>query len=278
MIDYLPRYFALIIAVSGIASACAADAAPRSNYELEQAIRALLVASPYKISDAALAGTIRYRVQLRGSANWNWPETAEQHVAQHGDTTELTICADCGREMPPTESELHRYLQPNDWVQSRDRRVVEFARAANGGSIDATMSALILAVQKHMTGAIDFREYQTAVQALDSRSGDCTEFAVLLAAAARARGIPTRVVVGLSYASRFLGHRHAFSPHMWVQAWNGTRWASYDAALSHFDAGHIAIAIGDGTPQSTRGAMSSIAKLRIVEAAGVLPPLEKVKP
>lgn len=278
MIDHPPRYFIWIIAVLGIASACAADAPPRSNYEMEQAIRALLVASPYKISDAALAGTIRYRVELRDGSIWNWPETAEQHVAQHGNATELTICANCGRETPPTEAELRRYLQPNDWVQSRDRRIVEFARAANGGSIDATMSALILSVQKHMTGAIDFREYQTAVQAFDSRSGDCTEYAVLLAAAARARAIPTRVVVGLSYASRFLGHSHAFSPHMWVQAWNGTRWASYDAALSHFDAGHIAIAVGDGAPESTRGVMNTIAKLRIIEAAGVLAPVEKGKP
>lgn len=278
MIDYLPRYFAWIAALFGVASVCAADAPPRSNYEMEQAIRALLVASPYKISDAALAGTIRYRVELRDGSIWNWPETAEQHVAQHGGAAELTICADCGREAPPTETELHRYLQPNDWVQSRDRRVIDFARTANGGSIDATMNALIIAVQKHMTGAIDFSEYQTALQALDSRGGDCTEYAVLLAAAARARGIPTRVVVGLSYASRFLGHSHAFSPHMWVQAWNDTRWASYDAALTRFDAGHIAIAIGDGTPESTRGAMSTIAKLRIVEAAGVLPPAEKGKP
>lgn len=278
MIDRLPRHFIWITALFGIAGACAADAPPRSNVEMEQAIRALLVASPYKISDAARAGTIRYRVQLRDGSVWNWPETAEQHVAQHGDATELTICTDCGREPPPDKAELQRYLQPNAWVQSRDRRVVDFARVANGGSINAKMSALILAIQKHMNGAIDFREYQTAVQALDSRGGDCTEYAVLLAAAARARGIPTRVVSGISYASHFLGQRHAFSPHMWVQVWNGTRWASYDAALDRFDAGHIAIAIGDGSPDSLRGTTATIARLKILDAAGVLPAAETEPP
>lgn len=271
MIEHVPRYFVWITALFGFASACAADAPPRSNEEMEQAIRALLVPSPYKISDAARAGTIRYRVELRDGSIWNWPETAEQHVALDGDATELTICANCGHEPPPDKAELQRYLQPNAWVQSSDRRVIDFARVANGGSIDAKMSALILAIQKHMNGAIDFREYQTAVQALDSRGGDCTEYAVLLAAAARARGIPTRVVAGLSYASQFLGQRHAFSPHMWVQVWNGTRWASYDAALDHFDAGHIAIAIGDGSPESLRGATRTIGQLKILDATGVLP-------
>ncbi|MEO7326702.1 MAG: transglutaminase family protein [Dokdonella sp.] len=270
----MPRYFAWIMALFGFASACAGDAPARSNDEMEQAIRALLVVSPYKISEAARAGTIRYRVRLREGPVWNWPETAEQHVAQDGDATELTICEDCGREPPPDKAELQRYLQPNDWVQSRDRRVKDFARVATAGSIDAKMSALILAIQKHMNGAIDFREYQSAVQALDSRGGDCTEYAVLLAAAARARGIPTRVVSGISYASQFLGERHAFSPHMWVQVWNGTRWASYDAALGHFDAGHIAIAIGDGSPDSLRGTMATIARMKILDAAGVLPARE----
>jgi transglutaminase-like putative cysteine protease len=271
MIDHATRRTAAtLFALLGIACAHAADPPPRSSSDVEDSLRTLLVASPYKISDEARAGTIRYEMQLRDGAEWNWPETAEQHVVRKGATTELTICADCGREVAPDAAELKRYLQPNAWVQSRDGRVIAFARTATGGSVEARMSALILLVQKKMTGPIDFREYQSASQALISRGGDCTEFAVLLAAAARARGIPTRVVAGLSYASHFLGRGHAFTPHMWVQAWNGTRWVSYDAALGRFDAGHIAIAVGDGTPDSLRGTMSAIARLKVVDARGVL--------
>ena len=44
------------------------------------------------------------------------------------------------------------------------------------------------------------------------------------------------------------GVPHVFAPHAWVQAWDGTRWTSYDAALGRFDAGHIALMIGDGDP------------------------------
>lgn len=270
MLTRLP-IIASIAAAFLAASSAPAGEPQRSNHELEQALRTLLVASPYKISEAARAGTIRYTVRMSDGAAWNWPETQEQHVVRRGDATELTICADCGREPAPGADDLKRYLEPNPWVQSHDRRVIAFARAATGGSVESRMSALVLAVQKHMTGAIDFREYQSATQALASRGGDCTEFAILLAAAARARHIPTRVIAGVSYSSHFLGTPHAFSPHMWVQAWNGQRWLSYDAALGKFDAGHIAIMLGDGTPDGLRGEMDAIARLRIVAATGLLP-------
>jgi hypothetical protein len=257
-----PAFFA------ALAATAFAHAGERPDAQIEQQLRSLLVSSPYRIPDAARAGKIRYRLQLR-DGEWNWPETAEQHVERHGDTTQLTICGDCGREASPDPAQLKRYREPNAWVQSRDRRVVAFARTAKGRSVDARMHSLVLAVQKHMTGAIDFASYQSATQALDSRGGDCTEFAILLAAAARARGIPARVVAGLSYANRFLERSHAFVPHMWVQAWDGTRWVSYDAALGHFDATHIALAIGDGSPDSLSGTMATIARLRIVDAASV---------
>ena len=39
----------------------------------------------------------------------------------------------------------------------------------------------------------------TAAEVARSREGDCTEHAVLLAALARARGIPARVAMGLVY-------------------------------------------------------------------------------
>lgn len=262
------RHALLCSALLAAGGAGAGESKP-GNEEIERTLRKLLVRSPYRISDAARAGTIRFRMEMRG-VPWAWPETREQHVRDDGATTELSICADCGEEAPPSADELRRHLAPNAWVQSRDRRVIAFARAAKGASVDAQMNQLVLAVQRTLTGAIDFREYRSATGALSSRGGDCTEFAILLAAAARARHIPTRVVAGVSYASHFLGERHSFSPHMWVQAWDGQHWKSCDAALGRFDAGHIAISIGDGTPDGFRGAMRAIARMHIVDAAGVV--------
>ena len=58
-----------------------------------------------------------------------------------------------------------------------------------------------------------------------SREGACTQHAVLLAALARARGIPARVVVGLVYTESHPG----FAFHMWDEAWIGDRWIPLDA-------------------------------------------------
>jgi hypothetical protein len=133
------------------------------------------------------------------------------------------------------------------------------------------MLALREGVRARMDGAIDFSRYDSAAQALARRSGDCTEAALLLAAAARARGIPARVVYGVAYSSRFTGQSHVFSPHMWVQVWDGARWRSFDAALERFDAGHIALVVGDGAFETFAPATSIIAELKIEAAAGITP-------
>ncbi len=241
-----------------------------SSYDVQQLIETIAVASPYKLSSTARDHTIRYRIALDGGETWDWPETAEQHVVADSEVATITVCADCGREPAPTPEALHAALQPNAWVDSDDARIRDFAHAAGGGRLDFRMERLVLAVQRRITGAIEFDAYKTGREALMSRSGDCTEFAILLASAARAAGIPARVVGGMAYPSHFIHRSHAFAPHMWVQVWNGTRWVSYDAALGRFDAGHIALVIGDGTPESMRGMLRAMSHMQIGDAAGIV--------
>lgn len=229
------------------------------------------VPSPYKMSAQARAGTIRYRLDLDGVA-WDIPPTGEQRVvartAQHVD---LRICDDCGDEPAPSSSALEHALQANAWVDSDNADIRRFAwRAAGAGSVDTRMQRLEDAVQAQMRGAIAFDAYRTASQTLKDGSGDCTEAAVLLAASARAVGIPARVAYGLVYSSRFTGVSHAFSPHVWVQAWDGTRWRSYDAGMGRFDSGHIALRLGDGSPTRTGEVMALIRRMRILDAASVV--------
>jgi len=241
-----------------------------SNYEIQQLVETIAVASPYKLSSDARDGTIRYRIALDGGETWDWPETSEQHVVADPDVATITVCRDCGDERAPTPEELHAALQPNAWVDSKDPRIRDFARASGGGRLDFRMERLVLAVERRMTAGVGFDSYKSARIAFDTRSGDCTEFAILPAAAARADGIPARVVGGMAYPSHFIRRSHAFAPHMWVQIWNGKRWVSYDAALGRFDAGHIALAIGDGSPEGFSGVMRAMSHMRIVDAAGIV--------
>lgn len=260
----------LLLAISLGGKAHATDPAPLMFEQARERIRRMLVPSPYKISELARAGTIRYTVSFEDHRDWPWPATAEQRIERNDDAARITICADCGDETPSDEATLRHYLEPNRWVDSDAAEVIAFARAAtHTRDVPRQMRDLVDAVRKHMRGEIDFRRYDSASTALRTHAGDCTEFAVLLAAAARARGIPTRLASGIAYSSRFTGQSHVFSPHMWVQAWDGRRWTSYDAGLARFDAGHIAFSVGDGTPHSTTETANAIGKLRIEEAVGV---------
>lgn len=262
--------FALLALVAMAAPSRAADIPPLTAEEARAFLRSLFVASPYRLDAAARAGEIDYRLVSDAPSPWPWPQTGEQRVTVDADGVHVAVCADCGDEPAPGEAELRRYLAPNAWVRSDDDRIRAFARAQSRGlSVRTRMRTLTAAVRAHMTGGIDYRHYDDAVAALESRTGDCTEFAVLLAAAARARGIPARIVHGLAYSGRLAGRTHVFSPHAWVQAWDGRRWTSYDAALDGFDAGHIALAIGDGDPAALKGLNRAVRGLRIVDAAGV---------
>ncbi len=246
---------------------------PRPTTEQARAfVQGLLVKSPYRMSAQARGGEIRYRLRFESSREWAWPQTGEQQATIDANGITLRMCDDCGREQAPTDAMLRRYLAPNAWVQSDDRRIRNFARQhTRGGSIHTRMQALVTAIQKHMTGAIDYRDYHDALTALKTRGGDCTEYAVLLAASARALGIPARVVYGVAYSSRFTGQAHVFSPHVWVQAWDGRRWTSYDAGLGRFDAGHLALYVGDGALDGVPDVNRAIRDLRIVDAAGIVP-------
>ena len=127
-------------------------------------------------------------------------------------------------------------------------------------------------VRHHMGTQIDMLGYGTALQALRTRRGDCTEFAVLLAALGRASGIPTRIAIGRVYARRFEEYRHVFVPHAWVQAWTGSGWQSFDAAIGDFDSTHLAFAVSyDGDPANHFAGITLSRALTLEAAARVVP-------
>ncbi len=271
MPDPRPTLLALGLLLASLPAAATPPARPAPTTEEARAfLLSLLVKSPYRLPPAALNGEIRYRLRFEGGQDWRIPDTGEQRVTASGDALTLAVCADCGDEAAPSADDLRRYLRANAWVRSEDRNVRAFARSHGRGlSVHTRMKTLTAAVRAHMTGPIDYRHYHDAATALQERGGDCTEYAVLLAAGARALGIPARIAHGLAYSGRMSGQPHVFSPHAWVQVWDGMRWTSYDAALGAFGAGHIVLIVGDGDPGALRGLNRAMRDLRVVDAAGI---------
>ena len=66
-----------------------------------------------------------------------------------------------------------------------------------------------------------------ASEVAKSKQGDCTEYAVLLAALMRSEGVPSRVAVGFAYVP----NPASFAPHMWTEAWIDGQWIPFDATL-----------------------------------------------
>jgi hypothetical protein len=225
--------------------------------------RAAIVPSPRMLPAIFRDHPLRYRIHVSGGDRQALLITDEQQVTPLGnDEWQVDIGGSHGgRQAPPQPDDS----APNAWLQSDAPPIRQLAAevVGNAGSNRARMRRLRGFVSGYITGHGLDAGYASALEVLKSRQGDCTEYAVLLAALARAQGIPTRVVVGMVYADRFAGIDRVFAPHEWVQAWIDGRWQSYDAALRQFDTTHIALGSGDGDPWHFAAATRLFGNLRI---------------
>ena len=94
-----------------------------------------------------------------------------------------------------------------------------------------------------------------ALSTLENRMGDCNEHAVLMAALARAAGIPCRVEAGLAYL------KGRFYYHAWNLVYVG-RWITADSLFGQIpaDVGHIRFITGT---QQQIDIMGVIGKIQI---------------
>ena len=111
-------------------------------------------------------------------------------------------------------------------VDSATPAIQAFADSvASRGGGNPTAEALLL--EKAVYHRIRLKDYSTvmgtASETLARGRGDCTEHAVLLGAVCRARGIPARLVAGLTPAGA-----EQMAWHLWTEVWLGS-WVALDA-------------------------------------------------
>lgn len=90
-----------------------------------------------------------------------------------------------------------------------------------------------------------------ALTTLSNRQGDCNEHAALFAALARAAGIPTQIVAGVTY------HQDAFYYHAWNEVCLNDSWISIDTTTNQFpaDLSHIRFIYGEMQEQVRIGGL-----------------------
>ena len=237
-----------VIGVDLVLLACDRACATAPNQSADIFDRTLMV-SPRALTRAELARGMRYVLAARdGGAALQLPQTGEQQTKPEGNTLIVEILPSPRADAESAPAAID--FAPNDWLQSKSPEVEALAQKAVGNVSDplARMRLLESFVRGFITNKSLGVGYASALEVVRKPEGDCTEHAVLLAALGRSLGIATRVVDGLAYAPGFAGKQQVFVPHAWVQAWIGNRWQSFDAALPGFDAGHIALSVGDGDP------------------------------
>ena len=210
------------------------------------------IEAPYAIPAAALRGKLRYTFGLRAALPLALPQTPDQQVrpGPGPGQVRLDICDGCGPGLSTAPADLARWRLPTPWLQADAPELVNAAGQARkpDRSESQVMEHLRRLVAKRIN-VVDAFGHVSAREAWRSRNGDCTEHAALLAALARAAGIPARVASGMAYgADGYFGVEDGFQAHSWVLAYVDGRWQSFDSALERLDAGHVALTIGDGDP------------------------------
>ena len=138
------------------------------------------------------------------------------------------------------------------------------ARSAVIRSDRITAWRLRRAVHRHIRDKSHRIGFTTAGQTVRAREGDCTEHALLLAAALRVHGVPSRLVSGLIWTPASDPDRGEFVWHMWVQAAIDGGWCDLDPTLDESTRRHpayIAVAVSDGTEGDARRERAAILEL-----------------
>ena len=122
-----------------------------------------------------------------------------------------------------------RFTESTRWLDTKNDTVRRMA-VMGGGAVSnhrEKCKRLTSYINSHLRLAAFSTSLQPASEVVKSRQGDCTEYAVLLAAVMRSQGIPARVAVGFAYVS----NPASLVPHMWTEAWIDGQWIPFDATL-----------------------------------------------
>ena len=155
------------------------------------------------------------------------------------------------------------FLKPDPFIQSDDHRIRDLVSEILKDAPDASPLNRARKLLDWVHTHIEKRPVLSlpdALSTLENRVGDCNEHAVLLAALARAAGIPTRIEAGLVYL------KGRFYYHAWNLMYLG-RWITADSLFGQLpaDVSHLRFATGSPAQQLDLMAVIGKVKLTIIQ-------------
>ncbi len=234
-----------------------------SGAELDLAVSTLVKVK--KIPNAHTTKSVKYRVTTKGKDSEGFlPSGESQKVTKVSDeVSEVTVIALPIPDKAVIKDVGAEFLAATQFLQSDDERVKDHANKAAGDETDPAQIARRM--EKYVHQKLDKKNFSTAMasagEVARTLEGDCTEHAVLLAGMLRAKGIPSRVVVGLVYVDSL----SAFGGHMWTEANLDGHWIPLDATLGRGGIGGAHLKLSDSSLNDDGpSALSSFAPLMLV--------------
>ncbi len=231
--------------------------------ELDLAIKTLVKVQ--RIPNAHETKRIVYRVTTLGQNPEDALPSGGTQTVKKIDTEigELTVTAANIPDQATIQAVGDEFTAESQFLQRDDPLVQEHAKKAAGDATDPAQIARRM--EKYVQKTLTKKDFSTAMasagEVAKTLQGDCTEHAVLLAAMLRAKGIPSRVAVGLVYVDSL----SAFGGHMWTEANLNGKWIPLDATLGRGGTGAAHIKLSDSSlSDDGPGALSSFAPLMLV--------------
>ncbi len=179
---------------------------PLGTVELTGDVHALLEGRP-----------VRFKVRAS-----DLPALRERLSAAHPEAEVDGDAIAIGRGRLP-EAILERHRQPSFLIDFDQQAVGE---VAGGLPAPVTPAGLRAGVAAHFE-RVQYGGFWPASRAAKRRVGDCSEYAVLTAALARASATPARVVFG--YVVQIIRSRVFAIGHAWAEVHDGVDWRRIDA-------------------------------------------------
>ncbi|MFC1789208.1 transglutaminase-like domain-containing protein, partial [Thermodesulfobacteriota bacterium] len=150
-----------------------------------------------------------------------------------------------------------RFLMPSPFIESDHPKIENLANKILSADDSTVIKAKKLVAWLHNN--IEKRPVLSlpdALATLENRVGDCNEHAVLLAALARASGIPAQIEAGLVYLNG------RFYYHAWNLLYIG-QWVTADSVLGQVPADVTHIRFSSGAMQKQLDLMGIIGKIKL---------------
>jgi hypothetical protein len=185
------------------------------------------ILNPYDTYAAVYQVTVRGDVDPGSTFSSSDPRQQIKNI--RGNTFELHVRSVPAERVADKKPGVE-FTQSSYFINSADPLVKKHAQSAVGNEKDAWKKSILIEKWVHdNVKATNNEALATADHVAKTLEGDCTEFAMLMAAMCRAEGVPSRTAVGLVYAD--VKEKPCFAFHMWTEVYAGERWVPLDATL-----------------------------------------------